>query len=106
VLGIAPVAIQVVQYTNLRFAPTSGGYASVFMGWTVLFLFFWLGAVYWVETLLAQSLRGERGPAESEVSRPLELLRPSADACLVYVSLMAGIEIVGYVLLYLVKRPP
>lgn len=102
-LGILFVAIQVLQYTNFAFAPFDGGYASVFVGWTSLFLFFWLGAVYWIETLLAQSLRRDPKPVESEVRRPLEVIGPSADACVVYLCLMAVIEIVAYVLLYLVK---
>ena len=60
VLGLAAVVIQVVQYTDYGFNPESGGYASVFVGWTAMFLFFWLGAIYWLETFLAQTLR--RGP--------------------------------------------
>lgn len=102
-LGILALATQILQYTNFGFAPFDGGYASVFVGWTALFLFFWLGALYWVETLLAQSLRRDPKPVESEVRRPLEVLGPSADACLVYLLLMSGVALVAYVLLYLVK---
>jgi heme/copper-type cytochrome/quinol oxidase subunit 3 len=102
-LGILFLAIQVLQYTNFGFAPYDGGYASVFVGWTAMFLFFWLGALYWMETLLAQSLRRDPKPVESEIRRPLEVLGPSADACLVYLLLMSTIELVAYVLLYLIK---
>jgi heme/copper-type cytochrome/quinol oxidase subunit 3 len=102
-LGTVAVVIQVLQYTNYGFAPDSGGYASVFVGWTALFLFFWLGALYWIETLLAQSLRRDPEPHESELTSPLEVAGPSADACIVYLYLMAAIELVAYVLLYLVK---
>ena len=102
-LGVVVVVLQVLQYTNYGFAPDGGGYASVFVGWTVAFLFFWLGALYWLETFLAQSLRRPPAPAESEIRRPLEVLGPSADACLAYLYLMAGVEIVAWILLYLVK---
>ena len=33
----------------------------------------------------------------------LAVMGPSADACIIYLSLMAGVEVVAYVLLYLVK---
>lgn len=103
VLGLAAVVIQVVQYTDYGFNPESGGYASVFVGWTAMFLFFWIGAIYWLETFLAQSLRRDPQAVESEITRPLAVMGPSADACVIYLSLMAGIEVIAYVLLYLVK---
>ncbi len=101
-LGVAVAVLQVLQYTSLGFGATGGGYASVFYGWTVLFLAAWLGAVYWIETLLAGLLRGATGPGHGD-AEPLELLRPSAEACSTYLLLMSGIEIVAYVLLYLIK---
>jgi hypothetical protein len=68
-----------------------------------MFLFFWLGAIYWLETFLAQSLRRPPEAQESEITQPLAVMGPSADACIIYLSLMAGVEVVAYVLLYLVK---
>jgi heme/copper-type cytochrome/quinol oxidase subunit 3 len=103
VLGLVVVVLQVLQYTNYGFAPDGGGYASVFVGWTATFLLFWLGALFWIETFVAQSLRRDPAPVESEIRRPLELLGPSADACLVYLYLLAGVQIVAWILLYLVK---
>ncbi len=103
VFGSAAVVIQLLQYTDYSFNPESGGYASVFVGWTAMFLFFWIGALYWLETFLAQSLRRPPEAVESEITRPLAVMGPSADACIIYVSLMAGVEVVAYVLLYLVK---
>jgi heme/copper-type cytochrome/quinol oxidase subunit 3 len=103
ILGLAAAVIQIVQYTSYGFSPESGGYASVFVGWTVMFLIFWLGALYWMETLLAQTVRRAPEPIESELTRPLAVLGPSASACVVYLSLLAGLEIITYVLLYLIK---
>ncbi|MDQ6817887.1 MAG: cytochrome c oxidase subunit 3 [Actinomycetota bacterium] len=102
-LGLVVVVLQILQYTNYGFSPESGGYASVFVGWTVAYLVFWVGALYWVETFLAQSLRRPPAEAESEITRPLEVLGPSASACLVYLLTMAGVELVTWILLYLVK---
>lgn len=98
VLGVAVVALQVIQYATLGFKTAAGGYASVFFGWTLLFLLCWIGALYWIETLVAQSARGSAAGEDGA-----ELLRPSADGCAVYVFTLLGIEIVAFVLLYLVK---
>jgi hypothetical protein len=95
VLALAVVALQLIEYFSLRFTTASGGYAGVFYGWTLTFLLFWLGAVYRIETLLAQTARAG---AESA-----ELLAPSADGCVIYLYTLAGIELVAYILLYLVK---
>ncbi len=102
-LGLVVVVLQILQYTNYGFSPESGGYASVFVGWTVMFLLFWLGALYWIETFLAQSLRRPPAEAESEITHPLEVLGPSASACVVYLLTMAGVELMAWILLYLVK---
>jgi hypothetical protein len=62
----------------------------------------WLGALYWIETLVAQSIR--RPPASPrEGTAGSELLRPSADAALVFLYTLAIIELISYILLYLVK---
>ena len=49
VLGLAGCVVQVFEYANLGFGPQDGGYASVFMGWTITFVVFALLAMYWVE---------------------------------------------------------
>jgi heme/copper-type cytochrome/quinol oxidase subunit 3 len=97
-LGIAVVVLQVIQYFGL-FKTAAGGYASVFWGWTLLFVVCWLGAIFWVETLVAQTLRGTAAADESSRA----LLRSSASGCVVLLSTLAGIEVVAYILLYLVK---
>jgi heme/copper-type cytochrome/quinol oxidase subunit 3 len=94
-LGVAVVALQVIEYFSLGFTTASGGYASVFYGWTLVFLLFWLGAIYRIETMVAQTAR-------AGADRAL-LLGPSADGCVIYLYTLAGIELVAYILLYLVK---
>lgn len=101
-LGFAAIVVGVLQLTGTNFGATGGGYASVFYGWGALWLGVWLGAVYWVETLFAGSLRGT--VASAQVSgEPLELLRPATRACAVYLYASSGIALVSYVMLYLIK---
>jgi heme/copper-type cytochrome/quinol oxidase subunit 3 len=101
-LGLVVVIVQLLDYHAIHFHTAGGGYASVFWGWTLMFLLFWLGALYWMETLVAQSLR--RPPASPRLGTAgSELLAPSAAACVVYLYTLAAIQLVSYVLLYLVK---
>jgi heme/copper-type cytochrome/quinol oxidase subunit 3 len=101
-LGVLVVVAQGLEYATITFKTYQGGWAAVFWGWTLVQLLFWLGAVYWIETLVAQTFRR---PAASprEGSAGSELLRPSADACVVYLYTMVTVAIIAYVLLYLVK---
>jgi heme/copper-type cytochrome/quinol oxidase subunit 3 len=101
-LAIAVVALQIIEYYSLSFGATDGGLASVFFGFTAVFGLFWLGAVYWIETIWAQSLRGERA-GESDIEHTSGLLRPNADGCVVFLSVMCIAELFAFVLLYLVK---
>jgi heme/copper-type cytochrome/quinol oxidase subunit 3 len=93
--GVAVVALQVIEYFALDFKTAAGGYASLFWGWTLLFALVWLGAVYWLETLVAQTARGAADGSE--------LLGAGADGLMVYLYTLAGIEIVAFLLLYVVK---
>jgi heme/copper-type cytochrome/quinol oxidase subunit 3 len=101
-LSVVAVVLQLIEYLGgMGFGADGGGYASVFYGWTVLFLAFWLGAVYSVETMLATALRGAR--EAQAAGAPVEHLRPSADATVVYLYACAGVALVAWVLLYLIK---
>jgi heme/copper-type cytochrome/quinol oxidase subunit 3 len=61
-LGLAGAVVQVFEYAHLGFGPQDGGYASVFIGWTLVFVVFVLMAMYWVEILFAEGLRNRRAP--------------------------------------------
>lgn len=63
-LGLAAVALQCWQWAHLGFGPGDGGYASVYLGWTGFFTIVLLGAVYWLETILATSVRTRASVAE------------------------------------------
>jgi heme/copper-type cytochrome/quinol oxidase subunit 3 len=94
-LGLVAVALQIVEWSTIGFGPTDGGFASVFLGWTGLYSLFVLGALFWLETLLATALR-HRG-ADHFVS----LIEPGASAFAFYWSVLAGIGAATWVILYL-----
>ena len=66
--GIAAVVLQVVEWTTVGLGPADGGYASVYFGWTGFYVVFLVGALFWLETVLATSIRyreGALGPRPS-----------------------------------------
>jgi heme/copper-type cytochrome/quinol oxidase subunit 3 len=93
-LALAALGLQCAQYANLGFGPGDGSFASVFVGWTGLIAVNVLGVVYWLTTLLSETL--------SRRGRPLPLLRASAEAAGVYWGTLGLIEIVAFILLYVV----
>ena len=72
-LGLAAVAFQIYQLTDLPFVPGSSGYSSVFTGFYPVFLVIQLCAMIWLEILLARS---RFIPAISFVEHPRRTLKP------------------------------
>jgi len=93
-LALAALGLQCAQFANLGFGPGDGSFASVFVGWTGLIAVNILGVVYWLTTLVAETLRAG--------GRSLNLLRASAQAAGVYWGTLGLIEIVAFILLYVV----
>ena len=56
-LAVLSVVLQVIPWTTLGFGPASGGYASVFVGWTAFYAVFALACAYWIETQVATAWR-------------------------------------------------
>ena len=92
-LGLAAIALQCAQFASLGFGPTDAGYGSVFVGWTGLIALAALGTMLWLETALAQSLRG---------SPDVPYLRASVEAVSFCWAVLALVEVAAFVLLYLV----
>ena len=92
-LGLAAIALQCAQFASLGFGPTAAGYGSVFVGWTGLFALVALGTMLWLETLLAQSMRG---------SADVPYLRASVEAVSFSWAVLALVQIAAFVLLYVV----
>jgi heme/copper-type cytochrome/quinol oxidase subunit 3 len=91
-LGLAGCVVQAFEYAHIGFGPQSGGYASVFLGWTLLFIVLVLPAMYWVEIILAEGLRNRRA---SDVYVPAGI----GDAAF-YWGLLAGIGVLAWFILY------
>ncbi len=93
-LGLAAVALQCWQWTHLGFGPGDGGYASVYLGWTGFFTIFVLGAMYWLETIVATAVRTRAGAAE---------VAPQLANFGIFWSVLGLVEIAAFVLLFGVK---
>jgi heme/copper-type cytochrome/quinol oxidase subunit 3 len=114
VLGLAAVVLQCIEYTTVDFGPASGGYASVFFGWTAMYAIAVLLAMYWLEVQVATVARAPRGTtvgAELSAGGHEPPRGPEADADLTtagyeaatfYWSFLAGIGVLAWVVLYLV----
>lgn len=94
VLGLFACVAQCFEYAHIPFGPESGGYASVFFGWTALYVVVTLLSLWRIETIFAVGLR-HRGRADSGVP---EGFVPAA----LYWALLAAIGILAWVVLYLV----
>jgi heme/copper-type cytochrome/quinol oxidase subunit 3 len=116
VVGAAGLVLQVVGWTQESFGPGSGGFASVYFGWTAFLFLFVLGTLLWLEMTLATSLRyreietGAPGPGEASGDRhrtghdirdPLSLVRAELVALSFYWTFLAGIAVLTWVVLYL-----
>jgi heme/copper-type cytochrome/quinol oxidase subunit 3 len=66
-LGLAAVALQIVELLNLPFQPGASGYASVFTGFYPVALTIWLCAMIWLEILF---MRARSIPAIFFVEQP------------------------------------
>jgi heme/copper-type cytochrome/quinol oxidase subunit 3 len=106
-LAVGAIVLQVVEWTTLGFGPASGGYASVFIGWTAFYAVWALACVYWMETQVATAWRrrreGAAWSAEELVGQGEEMVVASAlEACSFFWAYYVGIGVVAFVILYVV----
>ncbi|HEV2590830.1 MAG TPA: hypothetical protein VGU02_02955 [Gaiellaceae bacterium] len=117
-LCLLAVIFQIVAWARLSWGPTHGGYASVYLGWTGLYTLFVAGTLYWLETILAVSFRYrnepfghaavEPGHASGDIDRtapdianPVHLNTSELVALSSYLSVLAGIGVVTWIVLYI-----
>jgi heme/copper-type cytochrome/quinol oxidase subunit 3 len=104
-LALLSVLLQVIDWTTLGFGPASGGYASVFVGWTAFYAVFTLGCIFWIETQVATAWRRSR---QGVPATPAEVLSDTAvteaglEACSFFWTFYVASGVVLFVLLYLV----
>jgi len=111
-LLIAALAIQCIQWADLKFGPGSGPYASVFIAWTGFYAGVGLLiAIYWRQTTLATSIRHRKAP-EGEIvavagepgsERGFKVsMGFEVNSFAFYLYFLACVEVVTFVLLYVV----
>ena len=104
VLALLSVLLQVIDWTTLGFGPESGGYASVFVGWTAFYSVITLLCAFWIETQVATAWRRRRQGAvatPAEVMSDAPVVQAGLDACSFFWSFYVANGLVLFVLLYL-----
>lgn len=105
-LGLVAVILQCIEYTTLKWGPTSGGYASVFVGWTSLYTVFALLGLVWVEMQAASLWRVRKEGVSREVREGVPahdeaLIQSGLEAASFYWAYFVFIGVAMWVILYL-----
>jgi heme/copper-type cytochrome/quinol oxidase subunit 3 len=104
VLVLVAVVLQVIAWMTLGFGPSSGGYASVYVGWTAFYSVFALVSAYWIETQVATAWRRRREGVlvtTAEVLTDAAVEAASLEACSFFWTFYVALGVVLFVLLYL-----
>jgi heme/copper-type cytochrome/quinol oxidase subunit 3 len=102
-LALLAIVLQVILWTTLGFGPASGGYASVYVGWTAFYTVFMLFCVYWIETQVASVWRRRRHGLEATPTQVLTdtvLVTESLRACSFFWTFYVLNGVVLFVILY------
>jgi heme/copper-type cytochrome/quinol oxidase subunit 3 len=103
-LALLSIVLQVIQWTTLGFGPESGGYASVFVGWTAFYAVITLACAYWIETQVATAWRRRRegvSATSAGVLSDTPVVEAGLEACSFFWSFYVLSGLVLFVLLYL-----
>jgi heme/copper-type cytochrome/quinol oxidase subunit 3 len=105
--GLVAMGLQIWELTQLPFYPGSSGYASCFIGWASLNIAMLVAATYWMETLLARSLRLRRALAEEggDASSPLpteRLFGANVEGCAFFWGFVAVAAAFFWLLFYVI----
>jgi len=103
-LVLLSVVLQVIDWTTLGFGPASGGFASVFVGWTAVYAVFSLLCAYWIETQVATAWRRKRqgvAATPAEVLSDEETVSAGLKACSYFWNFYVANGVLLFVVLYL-----
>ncbi len=105
--GLVALGLQIWQLTQLPFYPGSSGYASCFIGWAVMNIMMLFGATFWIETVLARSLRlrkvaADDGPVQLGGSPQAQIFRANVSACTYFWGFVAVASTLFWVMFYLI----
>jgi heme/copper-type cytochrome/quinol oxidase subunit 3 len=103
--GLVAIGLHVWQLDTLPFTPTAGGYASVFVAWTLALIAVELGALYWLFSVLRGALRvaGQGDPYDEGPPAHIRHLVASARGYWFFWRVVSVVEVLAYVLLVLVR---
>lgn len=102
-LAFMSIVLQVIQWTTLGFGPASGGFASVYIGWTIFYSLIVLFCCYWIETQVATAWRRRReslGRTPAHVTTDASVIQAGLEACSFFWNFMVLNGVVLFVLLY------
>lgn len=97
-LALLSIVLQVFAWTRLGFGPASGGYASVYVGWTSTYTVLTLPCLYWMTTQVTTAWRERR----SGTTQTAELERAGLEACSFFWAFYVGAGALAFVVLYVV----
>lgn len=97
-LALLSVILQVWQWTTIGFGPASGGYASVYVGWTSCYAVFTLPFLYWIETQIAVVWREKRDTTPHST----RLIHAGLESCSFLWGFYVLIGVIAFVVLYVV----
>ena len=99
--AVAAIVIQAVQLVNPGFSPShAGGYGSVFVGFTALYLIHLTGASFWLETVIARArVEGSLQPANDTLLLASSDERHAAFGVVWYATTI--VYVLAYIMLYL-----
>ena len=103
-LALLSVLLQVIEWTTLGFGPASGGYASVYVGWTAFYAVLTVACAYGIETQVATAWRRRRHGVSStsaEVMSDTAVVDAGLEACSFFWTFFVANGVVLFVLLYL-----
>jgi heme/copper-type cytochrome/quinol oxidase subunit 3 len=108
VLALLSIVLQVITWTTLGFGPSSGGFASVYVGWTAWYAVFTLPCAFWIETQVAtvwrrrrEGVSGQQPAAPADVHTDPAVISAGLKACSFFWSFYVFNGLVLFVLLYL-----
>jgi heme/copper-type cytochrome/quinol oxidase subunit 3 len=104
-LGLAAIAMQIVELLSLPFQPAASGFASVFVGTYPVALVVWLSAMIWLEILF---MRARSIPAIHFVEQPptyseafsVQRFQASLSSFTVFWNYLAVVTFIFWVLFY------
>lgn len=104
---VTALGFQCYELTQLPFYPGASGYASTFIGWAVLNFMLLCGCIYWIESLVALSIRlhsalpaGEN--VANSVSPRAQKFRANVEASSFFLQFVAMVGLVFWILFYLI----